>query len=396
MFASLVVLTLTKVKLGFVLNPLLLQELTMIANTNSNTIFAFIFKIIAPNLLTITQLILVTDTIINNIFSLTPENFDVIAYEVYQFQLKHNKVYREWVNQIRYEIVDSRYDIITPITNISYLISNISFLPISFFKSNTIITTEFEPETVFESSGTTQTINSRHLVKDVSIYKQSFFKAFELFYGDINDWCIIGLLPSYLERNNSSLVMMVDELIKASNNPNSGFYLNDYQSLKEVLLKQELNQQKTLLIGVTFALLDFAEQYPMQLKHTIVMETGGMKGRRRELTRSEVHHIITTGLGVEKVHSEYGMTELLSQAYSNGDGRFTCPPWMKVVVREEDDPLSIKPFGRGVLNVIDLANIYSCSFIATDDVGIVYEDGSFEVWGRLDNSDIRGCSLLVV
>ena len=337
-----------------------------------------------------------TDTIINNIFSISPENFDVVANQAFQFQLKHNKVYREWVSMVSRELLVVSEDPNSSNTHHSPLTTNNYFLPISFFKSNTIVTTEFEPETVFESSGTTQTINSRHLVKDVSIYKQSFFKAFELFFGDIHDWCIIGLLPSYLERNNSSLVMMVDELIKASNNPNSGFYLNDYQSLKEVLLKQELNRQKTLLIGVTFALLDFAEQYPMQLKYTIVMETGGMKGRRRELTRSEVHHIITTGLGVEKVHSEYGMTELLSQAYSNGDGRFTCPPWMKVVVREEDDPLSIKPFGRGVLNVIDLANIYSCSFIATDDVGIVYEDGSFEVWGRLDNSDIRGCSLLVV
>ena len=337
-----------------------------------------------------------TDTIINNIFSLTPENFDVVANEVFQFQLKNNKVYREWVSVVSGQLSVVSEEINSLNSDHSPLTTNNYFLPISFFKSNTIITTEFEPETVFESSGTTQTINSRHLVKDVSIYKDSFFKAFELFYGDINDWCIIGLLPSYLERNNSSLVMMVDELIKASNNPNSGFYLNDYDSLKKVLLEQESKQQKTLLIGVTFALLDFAEDYPMQLKHTIVMETGGMKGRRKELTRAEVHDIITKGLGVEKVHSEYGMTELLSQAYSNGDGRFTCPPWMKVVVREEDDPLSIKPFGRGVLNVIDLANIYSCSFIATEDVGIVYEDGSFEVWGRLDNSDIRGCSLLVV
>ena len=337
-----------------------------------------------------------TDTIINNIFSISPQNFDVVANQAFQFQLKHNKVFGEWGSVISEQFPINSKQLTIEDTDHCSLFTDYYFLPISFFKSNTIVTTEFEPETVFESSGTTQTINSRHLVKDVSIYKQSFFKAFELFYGDINDWCIIGLLPSYLERSNSSLVMMVDELIKASKKPNSGFYLNDYQSLKEVLLKQESNQQKTLLIGVTFALLDFAEQYPMQLKHTIVMETGGMKGRRRELTRSEVHHIITTGLGVEKVHSEYGMTELLSQAYSNGDGRFTCPPWMKVVVREEDDPLSIKPFGRGVLNVIDLANIYSCSFIATDDVGIVYEDGSFEVWGRLDNSDIRGCSLLVV
>ena len=337
-----------------------------------------------------------TDTIINNIFSITPENFDTFANEVFKFQLLNNSVFREWNKNFRYEIADSRHEPEESLTNISYLLSTISFLPISFFKSHTVITTEFTPETVFESSGTTQTINSRHLVKDVSIYRQSFFSAFQLFYGNITDWCIIGLLPSYLERENSSLVMMVDELIKASNNPKSGFYLNNFNALQQVLTQQEANQQKTLLIGVTFALLDFSEQFPMQLKHTIIMETGGMKGRRKELTRAEVHQIITNGLSVAKVHSEYGMTELLSQAYSNGDGIFTCPPWMKVVVRDEDDPLTIKPFGRGILNVIDLANIYSCSFIATDDVGIVYEDGTFEVWGRLDNSDIRGCSLLVV
>ena len=337
-----------------------------------------------------------TDTIINNIFSITPENFDTFANEVFKFQLLNNSVFREWNKNFRYEIVDGRHESEESLTNISYLLSTISFLPISFFKSQTVITTEFTPETVFESSGTTQTINSKHLVKDVSIYRQSFFSAFQLFYGNITDWCIIGLLPSYLERENSSLVMMVDELIKASNNPKSGFYLNNFNALQQVLTQQEANQQKTLLIGVTFALLDFSEQFPMQLKHTIIMETGGMKGRRKELTRAEVHQIITNGLGVAKVHSEYGMTELLSQAYSNGDGIFTCPPWMKVVVRDEDDPLTVKPFGRGILNVIDLANIYSCSFIATDDVGIVYEDGTFEVWGRLDNSDIRGCSLLVV
>ena len=236
------------------------------------------------------------------------------------------------------------------------------------------------------------------MVKDVSIYQQSFTKAFELFYGDISSWCIIGLLPSYLDRekNTSSLVMMVDSLVKLSNHPKSGFYLTDFDKLHDTLLQLETQQQKTLLIGVTFALLDFAENYKFNLQHTIVMETGGMKGRRKELTRAEVHSIITKGLGVKNVHSEYGMTELLSQAYSDDNGRFICPPWMKVMIRDEEDPLSVKPFGKGVLNVIDLANIYSCSFIATDDVGVVYEDGSFEVWGRLDNSDIRGCSLLVI
>lgn len=320
--------------------------------------------------------------IINNIFSLTDNGFDSLASEVFQFQYQHNKVYLKWC-----DLLNSRQSTVN---------GQPYFLPISFFKSHTITTTLFEPQQIFESSGTTQTINSKHLVKDIAIYEQSFIKAFEQFYGNINEWCIIGLLPSYLERNNSSLVMMVDALIKLSNHADSGFYLNEFDKLATTLQQLENKQQKTLLIGVTFALLDFAENYPMQLQHTVVMETGGMKGRRKELTRAEVHGIITNGLGVKKVHSEYGMTELLSQAYSNGDGIFICPPWMKVLVRDEEDPLTVKTSGKGVLNVIDLANIYSCSFIATEDVGVVHEDGSFEVWGRLDNSDIRGCSLLVV
>lgn len=233
-------------------------------------------------------------------------------------------------------------------------------------------------------------------MKDINLYKQSFSKAFELFYGDIKDWCVIGLLPSYLERNNSSLVLMVDELIKMSGHADSDFYLYDFDKLQSTLQRLEMQQQKTLLIGVTFALLDFADSHPMQLDHTTIMETGGMKGRRKELTRFEVHDYLKQKFDVKNIHSEYGMTELLSQAYSKGDGIFVCPPWMKVLVRDEEDPLRVSVSGRGVLNVIDLANIYSCSFIATDDVGMVYEDGSFEVFGRLDNSDIRGCSLLVV
>ena len=334
--------------------------------------------------------------IINNIFSITAKNFNKIAEEVFQFQYKHNKVYGKWCDLInrQSEIKNSKQ---LPTIN-NQPSTAFHFLPISFFKSHTIATTLFQPQQIFESSGTTNTITSKHLVKDIAIYQQSFLEAFQLFYGDINDWCIIGLLPSYLDRekNTSSLVMMVDELIKRSNHADSGFYLNEFDKLHNTLLVLESKQQKSLLIGVTYALLDFAEIYSLHLEHTIVMETGGMKGRRKELTRSEVHAIVIKGLGVKKVHSEYGMTELLSQAYSNGNGTFICPPWMKVVVRDEEDPLSVKPFGKGVLNVIDLANIYSCSFIATDDVGIVYEDGSFEVWGRLDNSDIRGCSLLVI
>jgi hypothetical protein len=221
-------------------------------------------------------------------------------------------------------------------------------------------------------------------------------KGFEKCYGNPKEWCVLGLLPSYLERKNSSLIFMVDELIKQGNNVNSNFYLYEFEKLQNVLKQLEEQQQKTLLIGVTFALLDFAQQFPTHLKNTIVMETGGMKGRKKEMTRDEVHEILCKYFYVDKIHSEYGMTELLSQAYSAGNGKFYCPSWMKVLVRDEEDPLMIKESGRGVLNVIDLANVYSCSFIATDDAGIVYEDGSFEVYGRIDNSDIRGCSLMVV
>jgi len=329
----------------------------------------------------------VQSNIVNNIFSVTQNNFQQQVNDTFQFQYQHNIVYQQWCDHFpnpgkqRVSVAD---------------ICQIPYLPISFFKTHTVTTTLFTPELVFESSGTTQTINSKHLVKDKSIYQQSFVTAFEQFYGPIQDWCVIGLLPSYLERSNSSLIAMADEMIKISRHPQSGFYLYDFNKLAATLQELEQQQQKTLLIGVTFALLDFAEAHPLHLQHTVVMETGGMKGRRKELTRAEVHQYLRDRLGISSVHSEYGMTELLSQAYSKGNGRFVCPPWMKVLVRDEEDPLNVSTEGRGVLNVIDLANIYSCSFIATEDVGIVYPDGSFEVWGRLDNSDIRGCSLLVV
>ncbi len=321
---------------------------------------------------------------VNNIFSVSPPLFEDQCLATFHFQYNNNAVYRQWC------------DLTGSIPATVKTLTAIPALPISFFKTHAVTSTVFEPEKVFESSGTTGTVNSRHLVKEAAIYRKSFQDTFRLFYGDAEDWCILGLLPSYLERQNSSLVMMVDELIRLSSHPDSGFYLNEFEKLSITLQKLEKQQQKTLLIGVTFGLLDFAEAYPQQLKHTVVMETGGMKGRRKELTRAEVHEILVKGLGIEKVHSEYGMTELLSQAYSTGDGRFLCPPWMKVLVRDEEDPLTVKEAGTGLLQVIDLANLYSCSFIATEDVGIVHPDGSFEVWGRLDNSDIRGCSLLVV
>lgn len=325
------------------------------------------------------------------VFAARSDNFTALALEVFRFQYQENELYRQYCDTLNTKIdaVDA--------------IQKIPFLPISFFKTHPITTTHFEPEAIFESSGTTTSINSKHLVKDVSLYKKSFTAGFQQFYGNATGKCILGLLPSYLERNNSSLVLMVNELIQQSNHPLSGFYLYDMDKLRSTLQHNEILKQSTLLIGVTYALLDFAEQYPMQLRHTIVMETGGMKGRREELTRLEVHQRLQQQLGISLVHSEYGMTELLSQAYSKGDGIFHCPAWMKILIREEDDPLSIytasdvkeKPI-TGAVNVIDLANIYSCSFIATGDVGRVYSNASFEVLGRLDNSDIRGCSLLSI
>jgi len=275
-------------------------------------------------------------------------------------------------------------------------LNQIPFLPISFFKTAEIKTGHFLPEIVFESSGTTGTNTARHFVKQSDLYRQSFVKGFERFYGGIRGYCVLGLLPAYLERTGSSLVWMVDEMIRISGHDESGFYLYDFDKLHEVLLKLEKDKQPTLLIGVSFALLDFAEKYTMKLTHTIVMETGGMKGRKKEITRIELHNLLKQRLGVNQIHSEYGMTELLSQAYSSGNGIFKPVPWMKILVREEDDPMSVRYAGEGMMNIIDLANIDSCAFIATDDVVRLYEDGSFEVLGRMDNSDIRGCSLLVI
>lgn len=325
----------------------------------------------------------------HNLPAINAQNFSEAALKVFHFQYEHNFVYHKFCKALHIDIatIDT--------------IEKIPFLPIAFFKTHTVITTQFTPEMIFESSGTTQTINSKHLVKDIGLYEQSFNTAFKLFYNEPADWCIIALLPAYLERNNSSLVLMADKLIEQSQHPQSGFYLNELDKLHATLLQLEKQQQPTLLIGVTFALLDFAEQYPMNLQYTTIMETGGMKGRRAEITRQEVHQILTDNLGIKQVHSEYGMTELLSQAYSKGEGIFACPPWMKVLVREEDDPLSVllADAGKtisGAVNVIDLANIYSCSFIATDDAAKLYPDESFEILGRLDNSDIRGCSLLAL
>lgn len=319
----------------------------------------------------------------NRIFGMAAGDMDVMALEVFRFQYAQNELYRAYVDGLGIEPGAVRG------------IREIPFLPVSFFKTHTVETTAFEPEVIFRSSGTTGTGGSRHVVKELDLYKRSFMAAFELFYGPVGEWCVIGLLPAYLERSDSSLVLMVDELVKASGHADSGFYLYEHAALQAVLERLEGQGQKVLLIGVTFALLDLAEQYPMRLRHTVIMETGGMKGRRKEITRAELHAVLEERLGVGAVHAEYGMTELLSQAYSAGRGIFRCPAWMKVLPRREDDPLDTQAEGEGILNVIDLANLYSCAFIATEDVGRVYGDGSFEVSGRVDNSDIRGCSLLV-
>jgi hypothetical protein len=325
----------------------------------------------------------------DKIFTVKEDQFASLALELFQFQHQYNPVYRQYCDLLK--IVPNKID----------RIDKIPFLPIRFFKTHQVVSTDFEAAVIFESSGTSQTVNSRHLVKDKAIYTSSFNEAFRLFYGDPSQWCIIALLPSYLERKNSSLVMMADELIQQSGHPKSGFYLNEWEKLDNCLQQLESQQQKTLLLGVTFALLDFAEQFPRPLKHTTLMETGGMKGRREEITRTQVHEILCRQFCLEKIHSEYGMTELLSQAYSFGDGIFNCPSWMKILLREEDDPFAIHINNkdrqiRGAINCIDLANIYSCSFLATEDAGKLYPDGSFELLGRLDNTDIRGCSLLAV
>jgi len=324
----------------------------------------------------------------DKIFSVKDEDFEALALEVFHFQYHSNSIYRSWVDHLG--IVPSKIA----------TLQQIPFLPINFFKTHKVTATEFEPMAIFESSGTTGSSNSRHYLKSMDLYRKSFLKGFEYFYGDPDQYVFLGLLPSFLERKNSSLIVMVDELISKSKHPFSGFYLHDHERLEKTLIQLQHDRQKIFLIGVTFALLDFVETRQLQLNKAIIMETGGMKGRREELTRYEVHDILKRKLGVGSIHSEYGMTELLSQAYSKNEGIFQTPPWMKILLREDEDPLSIKQNSstrqiKGVINVIDLANLYSSSFIATDDLGSLLPDG-FTVDGRLDKSELRGCSLLAL
>ncbi|WP_209401798.1 acyl transferase [Pseudozobellia sp. WGM2] len=322
----------------------------------------------------------------NTIFTIsTPSDFEAQALDTFRFQFRNNKVYQEFCSYL------GKSD-----SNVHRL-REIPFLPISFFKSKTVLATQDRPNTLFTSSGTTGNRTSKHYVTDIQLYEKSFQKAFEIFYGNVTDYCILALLPSYLEREGSSLIYMVDRLIEQSGHPTGGFYLNDLDELRKKLYQLEKEGQKTLLIGVSFALLDMVEEGNMKLDHTIVMETGGMKGRRKELIREELHEILKIGFGVNQIHSEYGMTELLSQAYSKGNGIFNTPSWMKVLIRDTEDPLTYQDNGKtGGINVIDLANKYSCSFIATQDLGKELSDGSFEILGRFDHSDIRGCNLMVL
>ena len=315
----------------------------------------------------------------------TDEEFASLALQVFQFQFENNKVYRSFCDLLYRHPSDVK------------TISDIPFLPIEFFKSKSILSSDEDLKVVFTSSGTTGSVTSKHMVTDVSVYENSYLSGFEYFYGDIEDYVVLALLPSYLEREGSSLIYMVDDLIQKSNHIDSGFYLNNLEDIKQKLIALDNAGQKVLLIGVSFALLDLIEYHQFDLSHAIVMETGGMKGRRKELIRAELHQELKNGFGVSEIHSEYGMTELLSQAYSKGNGVFNCPPWMKVLTRDTEDPLSIQVSGKtGGLNVIDLANINSCSFIATQDLGRKSLNEDFEVIGRFDNSDIRGCNLMVL
>lgn len=322
----------------------------------------------------------------NDIFNIqTEEEFNTLALKIFKFQFENNPVYRSFCDLLYIHPSDVK------------VVENIPFLPIQFFKSHRVLSNSNPIEKTFSSSGTTGSTTSKHLVTNLNVYETSFTKGFKHFYGNIEDYVVLALLPSYLERDGSSLIYMAQHFIEHSNHKESGFYLNNLSELKEQLIALDAKGQKVLLIGVSFALLDLVELHTFHLKHTIVMETGGMKGRRKELVREELHTILKQGFGVDFIHSEYGMTELLSQAYSKGNGVFECPNWMKILVRDTEDALSILPKHKtGGLNVIDLANINSCSFIATQDLGKVNTNNSFEIIGRFDNSDIRGCNLMVL
>lgn len=314
----------------------------------------------------------------------TTKEFHKTAMKVFRFQFEHNEIYQKYCLLLQKSPANVKH------------ITEIPFLPIEFFKSKDILSSIAPVKTTFTSSGTTGMITSKHHVTDLSFYDYSFRNGFSKFYGNIEDYIVLALLPSYLEREGSSLIYMAKDFIESSNHPESGFYLNNYEALADKLVALDNDGQNVLLMGVTYALLDLIELHEFQLKNTIIMETGGMKGKRKEMIREELHAILAKGFGVAKIHSEYGMTELLSQAYSLGDGIFECPPWMDILIRDTEDPLTIIEDGKsGGINIIDLANINSCSFIATQDLGRKHPNYAFEVLGRFDNSDIRGCNLMI-
>ncbi len=313
-----------------------------------------------------------------------PEAFNALALDVFRFQALHNPLYNRYL-----ELIGKKIQAVETV-------QEIPFLPIELFKTYDIQTGDWTPERIFSSSGTTGQTTSRHLLHDPDWYRMGARRAFARQYGPVENFCFLALLPSYLERNNSSLVFMAEDFISLSRYAQSGFYLYNMADLVKVLSDCVQNNIPTVLLGVSFALLDLAEAFPMPLEQVIVMETGGMKGRRAELTREQLHQVLRTAFQVQHIHSEYGMTELLSQAYAPGNGRFYPAPTMRVLAREAADPLAIRPWGQnGALNIIDLANVDTLSFIATDDLGKVAEDHSFEVTGRLDSSEIRGCNLMV-
>ena len=322
----------------------------------------------------------------NQLFSIQNEaDFLDAALSVFRYQYEKCAIYRRYVDMFRCDV--NKID----------CLEKIPFLPIEFFKTHQIIADGYTPQLTFSSSGTTGQHTSNHYVADKTLYEESFFRCFEYFVGKPEEFVILGLLPSYLERQNSSLVYMVNELIIRTKNSDSGFYLYNLEEFAQKLRKLSDSGQKIIVFGVGFALLDVVEKYRFDLKNTLIFETGGMKGRKKEITREELHRILYQGFSVDIIYSEYGMTELLSQAYSTNGESFRCPPWMKILLRDMQDPLSIvlSANKKGGINVIDLANLHSCSFIATQDVGKFRQDGSFEVLGRFDYSDIRGCNMLV-
>lgn len=322
---------------------------------------------------------------ISSIFSIKNQtDFEAVALQVFQYQYAYCDVYTRYCDALKVTISEVNK------------IEKIPFLPITFFKQQPIISSDNTPKITFTSSGTTGNVTSKHHVADIAVYEESFKKGFTHYYGNVQDFTILALLPSYLEREGSSLVYMVDQLIKDSQSADSGFYLNEIDALIKKLDALESKGKKTLLIGVSYALLDLIEQRTFGLKNTIVMETGGMKGKRKELIKPALHALLQEGFGTPHIHSEYGMTELLSQAYSQEEGLFSCPPWMKVFTRDTEDPLTLVNNKTGGINVIDLANINSCSFIATQDLGNIKNDGRFTIMGRFDDSDIRGCNLMVL